>query len=247
LHYPHFCEFTSTPLLLVSGKTLIDSGSVTCLVVAMRAEKIWLIEKQIERTSKALESNGFKVLYASTKTQALQEALKLIPENATVGVGGSVTVREIGLIEELERRGNKILETWKKITAEEDLAIRKRQLTCDVFVSSSNAVTEDGKLVNADGTGNRVAAMIFGPPKVVVVAGVNKIVPDVHAGIERIRNVAAPMNVRRVSGTTPCVFDECNPETCTPPNRHCHIITVLEKCPTKTDTTVILVGEELGF
>ncbi len=211
------------------------------------AEKSWLIAKRIERTSKALESNCFRAVYAPTRNDALQEALKLIPENVTVGVGGSVTVREIGLIEELEKRGNKVLETWKKITPEEDLAIRKRQLACDVYVSSSNAVTEDGKLVNADGTGNRVAAMIFGPPKVVVVAGVNKIVPDVHAGIERIRSVAAPMNVRRVGGTTPCVVDTCNLETCTPPNRHCHVITVLEKCPTKTDTIVILVGEELGF
>ncbi|MEM3003798.1 MAG: lactate utilization protein [Candidatus Bathyarchaeia archaeon] len=213
----------------------------------MRAEKRWLIEKRLEQTSKALKSNGFKVVYAPTRNEALQEALKLIPRDAIVGVGGSVTVREIGLVEELERRGNKVLETWKKITPEEDLAIRKKQLTCDVFVSSSNAVTEDGKLVNADGTGNRVAAMIFGPPKVVVVVGVNKIVPDVHAGIERIRNVAAPMNVRRAGGTTPCVVDRCNLEACTPPNRHCHVITILEKCPTKTDTTVILVGEELGF
>ncbi|MBS7622134.1 lactate utilization protein [Candidatus Bathyarchaeota archaeon] len=213
----------------------------------MRTEKSWLIERRIERTSKALESNAFRTVYAPTKTQALQEALRLIPANATVGVGGSVTIREIGLIEELERRGNRVLETWRKITPEEDLAIRKKQLTCDVFVSSSNAVTEDGKLVNADGTGNRVAAMIFGPPKVVVVAGVNKIVPDVHAGIERIRNVAAPMNVRRVGGTTPCVVERCNLEACTPPSRHCHAITILEKCPTKTDTTVILVGEELGF
>jgi L-lactate utilization protein LutB len=213
----------------------------------MREEKKWFIEKQIQRTSRALEFNGFKVLYAGTKNQALQEALRVIPQNATVGIGGSVTAREIGLVEELNRRGNKVLETWKKITPEEDLAIRKGHLNCDVFVSSSNAVTEDGKLVNADGTGNRVAAMIFGPPKVIVVAGINKIVKDVHAGIERIRNVATPMNVKRVGGTTPCVVDTCNLETCSPPNRHCHAITILEKRPTKTDTTVILVGEELGF
>jgi L-lactate utilization protein LutB len=213
----------------------------------MREEKKWFIEKQIQHIAKALESNGFKVIYAPTKNQALQEALRLIPQNATVGIGGSVTAREIGLVEELNRRGNKVLETWKKITPEEDLAIRKGHLTCDVFVSSSNAVTEDGKLVNADGTGNRVAAMIFGPPKVIVVAGINKIVKDVHAGIERIRNVATPMNVKRAGGTTPCVVDTCNLEICSPPNRHCHVITILEKRPTKTDTTVILVGEELGF
>ncbi len=213
----------------------------------MREEKKWFIERRIQKTLKALEKNGFKTVYAPTRTEALKEALKLIPQKAKVGIGGSVTVREIGLVEELVKRGNDVLETWKKITPEEDLAIRRGQLTCDVFVSSSNAVTEDGKLVNADGTGNRVAAMIFGPPKVIVIAGVNKIVKDVHEGIERIRNVATPMNVRRAGGTTPCTVDVCNLETCEPPNRHCHAITILEKRPTKTDTTVMLVGEELGF
>ena len=213
----------------------------------MREEKKWFIEHQISRTSKALESNGFKTIYARTKGVALNEALKLIPQSVNVGVGGSVTVREIGLIEELQKRGVKVLETWKKVTPEEDLAIRKAHLSCDIFVSSSNAVTEDGKLVNADGTGNRVAAMIFGPPKVIIIVGFNKIVKDVHQGIERIRSVATPMNVKRAGGTTPCAVDACNLETCEPPSRHCHAITILEKRPTKTDTTVIMVGEELGF
>jgi L-lactate utilization protein LutB len=213
----------------------------------MREERTWLIEHQVQRTSKALESNGFKTVYAPTKSDALKEALKLIPQEAKVGIGGSVTAREIGLVEELRKRGSNVLETWRKLSPEEDLSIRRGHLTCDVFVSSSNAVTEDGKLVNADGTGNRVAAMIFGPPRVVVIAGVNKIVRDVHEAMARIRSVATPMNVRRVGGTTPCVTDVCNLEECKPPSRHCHAITILEKRPIKTDITVILVGEELGF
>jgi hypothetical protein len=213
----------------------------------MREEKRWLNEHQIQRTLKTLERNGFKSVYAPTKSEALSEALKLISKDAKVGIGGSVTIREIDLVEELRKRGNEVLETWRKITAEEDQAIRKGHLTCDVFVSSSNAVTEDGKLVNADGTGNRVAAMIFGPPRVIIVAGANKIVKDAHEGIERIRRIAAPLNVKRVGGKTPCTLDACNLEECSPPSRHCHAITILEKCPTRTDTTVILVGEELGF
>lgn len=216
-------------------------------VIVMREEKKWLIGQQIQRTLKALERNGFRCIYAPTRAEALSESLKLISKEAKVGIGGSVTIREIGLIDELCKRGNEVLETWKKITPEEDQAIRKGHLTCDIFVTSSNAITEDGNLVNADGTGNRVAAMIFGPPKVIVVAGVNKIVKDAHEGIERIRRVAAPMNVKRIGGKTPCVIDVCNLEECTPPDRHCHAITILEKRPTRTDTTVILVGEELGF
>jgi L-lactate utilization protein LutB len=214
----------------------------------MREEKKWFSDHLIQRTVKALESNGFKTILASDKNEALKEALQLIPEKAKVGIGGSVTVREVDLVSELSKRGNNVLETWsKKVTPEEDMAIRKGHLACDVFITSSNAITEDGKLVNIDGMGNRVASMIFGPKKVIVIAGINKIVKDIHAGIERIRHTATPMNVKRMGGTTPCVIDVCDLEKCQPPNRHCHVITIIEKIPTKTETTIILVKEELGF
>ena len=214
----------------------------------MREEKKWFSDHLIQRTVKALESNGFKTVLASDKNEALKEVLQLVPEKAKVGIGGSVTVRELDLVSELSKRGNNVLETWsKKVTPEEDMAIRKGHLTCDVFITSSNAITEDGKLVNIDGMGNRVASMIFGPKKVIVIVGINKIVKDIHAGIERIRHTATPMNVKRMGGTTPCVIDVCDLENCQPPNRHCHVITIIEKIPTKTETTIILVKEELGF
>ena len=214
----------------------------------MREEKKWFSDHLIKRTVKALEGNGFRTILASDKNEALKEALQLIPEKAEVGIGGSVTVRELDLVSELSKRGNNVLETWsKKVTPEEDMAIRKGHLTCDVFITSSNAITEDGKLVNIDGMGNRVASMIFGPKKVIVIVGINKIVKDIHAGIERIRHTATPMNVKRMGGTTPCVIDVCDLENCQPPNRHCHVITIIEKIPTKTETTIILVKEELGF
>jgi len=214
----------------------------------MREEKKWFSDHLIQRTVKALENNGFKTVLASDKNEALKEALQLIPEKAEVGIGGSVTVREVDLVSELTKRGNNVLENWsRKVTPEEDMAIRKGHLTCDVFITSSNAITEDGKLVNIDGMGNRVASMIFGPKKVIVIAGINKIVRDIHAGIDRIRHTATPMNVKRMGGTTPCVTDVCDLEKCQPPNRHCHVITIIEKIPIKTDTTIILVKEELGF
>jgi L-lactate utilization protein LutB len=214
----------------------------------MREEKKWFSDKLIQRTAKALESNGFKTVLASDKNEALKELLQLVPEKAKVGIGGSVTVREVDLVSELSKRGNDVLENWsRKVTPEEDMAIRKGHLTCDIFITSSNAITEDGKLVNIDGMGNRVASMIFGPKKVIVIAGINKIVKDVHSGIERIRHTATPMNVKRTGGTTPCVIDVCDLEKCQPPNRHCHVITIIEKKPIKTDTTIILVEEELGF
>jgi L-lactate utilization protein LutB len=217
-------------------------------VIVMREEKKWFSDKLIQRTAKALESNGFKTVLASDKNEALKEVLQLVPEKAKVGIGGSVTVREVGLVSELSKRGNDVLENWsRKVTPEEDMAIRKGHLSCDIFITSSNAITEDGKLVNIDGMGNRVASMIFGPKKVIVIAGINKIVKDVHSGIERIRHTATPMNVKRTGGTTPCVTDVCDLEKCQPPNRHCHVITIIEKKPIKTDTTIVLVEEELGF
>ncbi|MCK5626496.1 MAG: lactate utilization protein [Candidatus Bathyarchaeia archaeon] len=214
----------------------------------MREEKKWFSDHLIQRTAKALENNGFKTVLASDKNEALKEVLQLVPEKAQVGIGGSVTVREVDLVSELSKRGNDVLENWsRKVTPEEDMAIRKGHLTCDVFITSSNAITEDGKLVNIDGMGNRVASMIFGPKKVIVIAGINKIVKDIHVGIERIRHTATPMNVKRMGGTTPCVIDVCDLDKCQPPNRHCHVITIIEKKPIKTDTTIILVKEELGF
>ena len=214
----------------------------------MREEKKWFSDHLIQRTIKALESNGFKTILASDKNEALKEVLQLVPEKAQVGIGGSVTICEVDLVSELTKRGNNVLENWsRKVTPEEDMAIRKGHLTCDVFITSSNAITEDGKLVNIDGMGNRVASMIFGPKKVIVMAGINKIVKDIHTGIERIRHTATPMNVKRMGGTTPCVIDVCDLEKCQPPNRHCHVITIIEKIPVKTDTTIILVKEELGF
>ena len=217
-------------------------------MIIMEEEKKWFSDHLIQRTVKALESNGFKTVLASDKNEALKEVLQLVPEKAKVGIGGSVTVREVDLVSELSKRGNDVLENWsRKVTPEEDMAIRKGHLTCDVFITSSNAITEDGKLVNINGMGNRVASMIFGPKKVIVIAGINKIVKDIHYGIERIRHTATPMNVKRMGGTTPCVIDVCDLEKCQPPNRHCHVITIIEKIPIKTDTTIILVKEELGF
>jgi len=129
----------------------------------------------------------------------------MTPKGAKVGVGGSVTIREIGLVKALVERGNPMADHWRSDLSREELKeVRRSQPTSEVFLSSSNAVTMDGKLLNADGTGNRVAAMIFGPRKVIIVAGVNKIVKDVDEGLRRIRNVASPMNANHLGYKSPC-------------------------------------------
>ncbi len=217
--------------------------------IEQKASTHWYVEDRARRTVEALRNNGFEALYAPTKEEALEKILQLIPKGSKVGIAGSMTIREIGLDEALNKRGDKLADIWaKKHSPEEDLEIRKQTLVSDIFLTSSNAITEDGELINIDGLGNRVAAMIFGPKKVIVVAGINKIVKDVYEGIERVRNIAAPMNVTRFKGKTPCTLTgNCDLDECEPPNRHCHVISIIEKRPMKTDTTVVLIGKDLGF
>ncbi|MDH5438882.1 MAG: lactate utilization protein [Candidatus Bathyarchaeota archaeon] len=211
----------------------------------MRKVKKWYANQKVRRTLAALERNGFQTFFVSTRAEALDKVLSLIPTHANVGIGGSVTLREIDLIDALASRGNTVLQHWSQ--PEENLrAIMIKQLNSDVFLASSNAVTEDGRLVNIDKAGNRVVAMIFGPRKVILVIGVNKIVKDLEEGILRARNVAAPMNARRRGDKTPCATTGVCTD-CETPDRLCRVITIMEKKPSRTDVAVILVGEELGF
>lgn len=207
--------------------------------------KTWYMDQKIQRTLVALKKNGFQTFFVSTRAEALDKVLSLIPSNADVGVGGSITLREINLIDALTARGNTVFQHWLQ-PEENVMAIMRKQLNSDVFLASSNAVTEDGKLVNIDKAGNRVAAMMFGPKKVILVVGINKIVNDLDEGIRRARNVGAPMNARRRGDKTPCATTGVCTD-CEASDRLCRVITVMEKKPSRTDVTVILVGEELGF
>jgi len=215
------------------------------LVQLMREVKTWFTNQRIQRTLAALEKNGFQTFFASTRSEALEKVLSLIPSNANVGIGGSATLREINLIDALAARGNTIFEHWQQ-PEENVVAIMRKQLNSDVFLASSNAVTEDGKLINIDKAGNRVAGIIFGPKKIILVVGMNKIVENVDEGIKRAKNVAAPMNARRRGDKTPCaVTGVCT--DCDAQDRVCNVITIMEKKPSRSDISVVLVGEELGF
>jgi len=200
-----------------------------------------------ERVTEALRRNDFDAVYCKSAAEAAAEILRLVPETGTVGLGGSWTVKELGVVEKLKARGNTILDHGAPgLENEERVRIRRAQLTADAFLTGSNAVTMDGRLVNTDGSGNRVAAMIFGPGKVIVVAGVNKIVRDIQEAEERIRKTAAPINNRRLNLPNPCVkTGECM--DCQGPTRICNVTTIVHKRPKLTEMHVIIVGEELGF
>ncbi len=193
-----------------------------------------------------LEKNNMRCFFAETKEEALAKILDLVPENSTIGFGGSKTLEQVGVFAALEKKKCKILD-WKRADSkEENMEIRKHSLLVDVYLCSSNAITRDGKLVNIDGTGNRVSAITFGPGKVIIVAGKNKIVENEEGGVERIRNVAAPVNAKHLGRKTPCVITgKCM--DCASKDRICctKVVHSWQKTPGRIN--VILVDKDLGY
>lgn len=200
-----------------------------------------------KKVVEALKKNSFDAVYFSNRQEAVDYVLKYVSPGAEVGLGGSMTIQELGLEEKMLAKGAHILNHNKsELSAEQKLEIRRRQLLSDVFLCSTNALTLDGVLVNIDGAGNRVAAMTFGPRKVIVVTGINKISEDVHAAFKRIKNNAAPKNNKRLNYPNPCVYTgtcmDCQGES-----RICRVYSILRRKPSASDITVVVIGENLGY
>jgi hypothetical protein len=213
----------------------------------MDDSKNWFIEQKIARTVKALEAHFFSTVSFSSRKDLVEAVMGVVNPGMTVGIGGSVTVRDIGLPERLQLAGARLFDHWQAgLTREEINGCRVAQLTCDLFITGANAITETGELVNMDGIGNRVSAMTFGPKKVIIIAGHNKIVPDVTAGLDRIRRVAAPLNHKRLNIPVPCAkTGYCH--DCTTEARMCRVISIMQRRPVNTDISVYLLNEEMGF
>jgi LUD domain len=207
----------------------------------------WYEELQVERTLKALRKNNFDAQFVPKAADAVAAIFKMIPDGMKVGVGGSVTLNQIGFFEEAARHPVTLLNpSAQELSPEAFIQARREILLADVFLCSSNAVTEDGKLYNIDGTGNRVGAMTFGPKKVILVCGVNKIVKNIEDAHKRAQEWAAPMNARRLALKTPCAETGICVD-CASPQRICNIYVAMAKKPSRTDITVLLVGEPLGL
>ncbi|HHY77439.1 MAG TPA: lactate utilization protein, partial [Clostridiales bacterium] len=185
------------------------------------------MNQKIENTLKALKKNGFKARYFEDSKSAAKTLLEEISVTDKVGIGGSMTIKELGLPDALLQRGNTVYFHWLETTPEGMDNARRNASTADVYLTSTNALTEKGQLVNIDGTGNRVSAMVFGPKKVYVVCGINKLVDDVDGAIKRIKDNAYK-NARRLNLKTPCAITEkCN--DCDSPQRMCNVTTIIEK------------------
>lgn len=195
---------------------------------------------------KNLKSRHFDAYYCETRQEALAKALELIPEGATVGWGGVLSAHEIGLVEALNAGNYRALDRDKCATAEEKLQTAKDAMFADVFLTGANALSMDGEMVNIDGTGNRVAAIVYGPKEVLVIAGMNKVCDTLEDAITRARTVAAPLNQQRFGLNNPCTATgtcaDCKSETCI-----CNQILITRHCRPVGRIKFILVGEELGL
>ncbi len=214
---------------------------------AEQSYKGWLWQKLGERCIKNLKKHGFDAHLVEDTDSARGLILGMIQGFESFGFGGSDTTRTLRIIDELKKRGKTIYDHWQQgLSLEEDLEIRLKQGRCDCFLCSANAISATGEVVNVDGVGNRTNSMSFGPKKVVIVAGMNKVTQDLEGALSRVREVAAPMRAKSLNMETPCVeTGVCN--DCNSPQRICRITVVLHRKPMFTDVTVILINQALGF
>jgi hypothetical protein len=208
----------------------------------------WSHEQKCRKAVASLEKNGFTARYCATPEDAGEYIISEAADAVTIGFGGSMSVVSLGVEHQLRGQGKEVLNhSAPGLSRDERLAIMRRQLTCDLFLSGCNALTLNGELVNIDATGNRVAAMFFGPRKVIVVAGRNKLVDGTpHDAIERVKTWATPPNAKRLDFKTPCaVSGLCS--DCNAPDRLCRVTTIIDRKPRFTDLHVLVVNADMGF
>jgi L-lactate utilization protein LutB len=208
---------------------------------------IWHKETVLEALSTKLIKRGFNSVILNTADTIKDFISKTIPVDATIGLGGSVTLRETGIDVFLKSRGNTVFDHWDSSKSSgENIDARRKQLTSDYFLTSINAITIDGELVNIDGAGNRVAAMIFGPKHVIAIVGYNKIARSIDEAIWRTKNIASAKNCKRIGLSTPCAKTGFCMD-CKLPVSVCRITTIIDYKPMHTEFTIILTPLDLGY
>ena len=208
----------------------------------------------IDKVAKALGNRKMIGIAAENADHARELICSIVPKNAAVGIGDSSSVRQINVVKALEERGNRVISGFnpeKKITDlrshfENGFWPMLEATVCDVFLTGSNAITEDGRIINVDGNGNRVAGMIWGHPITILVIGKNKIVKDIEHGMDRVKNVISPEHLKRKGVPSPCMKDmRCH--DCIGPHRACAVTGIIESGPPHTKIHVVIVDEDLGL
>ena len=198
------------------------------------------------RMIKHLNRRNMEAYYCPTGEEAVKKVSELIEDGSSVTWGGTMTVRDLGIPDALKKRGTlEVLDRDLVETPEEKQAMYLRAFSTDVYLTSANAISEDGVIVNIDGNGNRVAAITWGPKKVIFVIGLNKVAQTVEAALARVRGTASPINAARFDIKTPCHVDGvCH--NCNSPESICNYVHFLRNSP-KGRHIVVLVGEDLGY
>lgn len=203
-------------------------------------------ERLAEKMIKNLERRHFEAYYCKTSEEAVEQALALMPEGSSVTWGGSVSIRETGLTRRLKEGHYVVYDRDEATTEEEKTAIYRKAFGCDFYLASANAISEDGIIVSIDGNGNRVAAITWGPKRVIFIVGMNKVAQTTEAALARARSTASPINAARFDIQTPCQKDgACH--NCNSPQSICNYIHFLRNSHPAKRHIVILVGENLGY
>lgn len=193
-----------------------------------------------------LKCNNIGGRYFDTAEESKKYLIDTIGKDKTIGFGGSMTLYNMNIHEDLKKNGNTISWHWLEELPENRKKAIDVSAKADVYLTSTNAITVQGEIVNVDGIGNRVATMIYGPKRVIIVCGVNKISTDLIDAFKRVRRQASPLNSKRLNRKTPCaVTGEC--VDCDSPERICNVTTIIHKKPGMIDLEVVLIGEELGY
>lgn len=203
-------------------------------------------ERLAEKMIKNLKARHFDAYYCKNVEELLGKVKELIPEGSSVSCGGSVSIRDTGVLDMLRAGNYNFSDRDAATTPEEKRKIALAAMDCDYFLASANAISEDGVIVNIDGNGNRVAACTWGPEHVIYVVGMNKVCQDVDAAMKRARSTAAPVNATRFGRNAPCQVDgTCH--DCKSPDSICSFISIQRLSYPAGRHVVVLVGEELGY
>lgn len=199
-----------------------------------------------EQIVSKLEERGMEGYYCDNQQEGLEQVLNLLKEGSSISWGGSMTLEELQIKDKLNTSDYEVYDRAQAESAEEKEEIYHQALNCDYYLMSTNALTRDGKLVNTDGRGNRLAALVYGPTNVIVVAGMNKLAADEAAARQRIKNKAAPMNAMRLDRDTPCVkAGYCL--NCLGESSICSQTVITRRSHVKNRIKVVLIGEKLGY
>lgn len=215
----------------------------------MHTAKKWFIEEQAKLVVRNLKKKEYGALYVPSAKEACQKVIQALQPGQIIGTGGSITLNETGILAKIRSLNYTLLDPDSLgVFSDKAWELRKEVLRkSDVFITSINALTLDGKIVSIDGAGNRIASLLYGgPDKVIVVCGINKIVSDVEQALWRVHHVAAVCNARRLNCKVPCAeTPKC--VNCSIDERICRAVLILERRPMRKDYLVIIIGEEYGF